>query len=219
MCNYQPLNSQNITLPVNYPYNLLFAVKGQTDLNVPGILTYDIRYGIQYALSTLENVEQTLLHTRYYDGKSPSETAMILHETEEWVKYTEAKALRKLRLFSRWGYIQYGIAGFLKKETDTAYHKGYQTGYRDAIANTTEKAAQYTSSEDVFTLPIQYLNLSSRAFNCLYRHGYTRIGEIISLDADSIQKMRNLGKISANEIACALTKLGIRDSAWAQFLL
>lgn len=206
-----------------YPYNLLTDVKGSTDLELPGKWTTDVQAGFDYVLSTLPDAEWELLRVHYAEGNSFPETAAILSLSPEQTRELKRKALQKLRIPSRWNYIRYGISGYLKRESEMQYRKGYHAGYSEGCKNAVEGCHSGDTPsyqpEEVMDLPITCLNLSSRAYNCLYRTGYRRIRDIASLNKEQIFAMRNLGRKSADEIAKVLLAHGITQTDWNEYLL
>lgn len=207
---------------VGYPRNLLLAVKGQTDLTLPGMITEDIRKGIRYAISTLEPGEQELLRLRYKEAATRDAVGAKLGMEGEQVRQMEIKALRKLRIPSRWNYLQYGIAGYLKKTEADEYRKGflmgYQEGYDRGAEDVRNGVGERGAADEVLDLPLEALRLSVHAYNCLTRVGYRRIRDVVGLEENSIYMIRRLGEKSAREIAQALQKFGILFTAWNKYL-
>ena len=66
------------------------------------------------------------------------------------------------------------------------------------------------SEEDFSDKPIEDLDLSVRAYNCLKRSGIGSIGDLLAKTNDEMLKMRNLGKKSYEEIICKLDSLGLK---------
>ena len=58
-----------------YPYNLIVAIKGQSEREIPAALSADHMAGIHYVLSLLDHRERGILLQRYEDGKLRSEIA------------------------------------------------------------------------------------------------------------------------------------------------
>lgn len=202
-----------------FPQNLLLAIKGETDLELPMKLTKDVCAGILYVLSTLEEREQEVLWRRYLEKEPCGAIGDSFDLLAEQVSQIEATALKKLRIPSKWNYIRYGIEGHLKKRAALEYSKGYQAGYRSGIADARDgvKAAD-AADDDILNLPLEGMNLSARAYNCLHYGGYKRIRDIVSLSEEKIWHIKNLGRVSANEIAKALQEHGILHTAWSSFL-
>lgn len=205
-----------------YPRNLLLAVKGRTDLRLPVKITRDIDNGIQYAISTLERGEQALLRLRYRDGVPQAAAGDMLGVSREQVGQMETRALKKLRIPSRWNYLQYGIAGCLKKTEADEYRKGflmgYQEGYDRGVEDVRNGVGERRAADEVLDLPIETLQLSVHPYNCLNRMGYRRIRDVVGLEENSIYVIRSLGEKSAREIAQALQKYGILFTAWSKYL-
>lgn len=55
--------------------------------------------------------------------------------------------------------------------------------------------------------PIERLNLSPRAYNCLRRAGISRIEQLLAMDDEDYRNIRNLGKKSTEEIKQKLMKM------------
>ena len=143
--------------------------------------------------------------------------------TAERVRQIENKACRKLQRIPNWNYIEFGIAGYLRKvalrEYDKGYSAGYQAGYQDGTANMANGTPKPAAPDEVLNLPIEQMGLSTRAHNCMVAAHCKRIGDVARLTEEQIATMKRLGKISANESAQALQAQGIRHTAWDSYLL
>ncbi len=104
-------------------------------------------------------------------------------------------------------------------EMSWSYGRGYMDGYRAALEDNAAGTLPGSGNKDVALLSIAHLELSARAWNCLTRQGCSTIGDVMALPADTILRMRNLGVKSAAEIARALEKFQITDTAWRPFLI
>ncbi len=58
-------------------------------------------------------------------------------------------------------------------------------------------------------VPIQDLDVSVRARNCLMRHGMTTAADLVSLTYLELLEIRKLGTVSAVEVVSALYRLGL----------
>ena len=101
----------------------------------------------------------------------------------------------------------------MSDECRKAYILGYRAGYEDAMEGKEKESIQIPPE------PIETLPLSTRAYHCLHFAGLRYISEVAALPEQKIMQMKNLGKITANEIALALHKHGIYGSEWDLFLL
>ncbi|MCL1990183.1 MAG: DNA-directed RNA polymerase subunit alpha [Defluviitaleaceae bacterium] len=61
----------------------------------------------------------------------------------------------------------------------------------------------------VLDMPIEELDLSVRAYNCLRRHGVDTVLDLASLKEEDVIKVKNLGKKSMKEIKDKLLDLGL----------
>ena len=212
-----------ITHQNKYPYNLLIAIRGMADREIPEVLTEDHLAGLEYVLSTLENRERDILLQRYRDGFMRTEIAEVYGIMPERARQIENKACRKLQPLAKWNFIAYGVAGYMKRIATSEYNRGYSVGYSEGYSDgKVDGAAGITksyASDEVLNRPIESLNLSTRAHSCLRMAQCKRIGDVVRLTDDTISTMRQLGKVSANEIAQAIKAVNIQHSAWNKYLL
>ena len=160
---------------------------------------------------------------RYHDHMTLQQIADIYSRSQERIRQHEHKALRKLRQPSRWNYIKLGVAGYWQYRKKSYYDLGYKAGYNDGYENGRKDERngrqEAYKANPLLNLTIETLGLSTRAFQCLRRMNCDRIGDVTEKEADDIWRTRNMGKITANEIAEALRKHNIIGTAWDQFLL
>lgn len=206
-----------------YPFNLIIAIIGQTKRSVPEPFSRDHRAGLQYVLSLLDERDQGILQQRYCEKLPRSVIAATYGITSERVRQIEVKACRKLQRVHNWNYIAYGVAGFLRKATAGEHSKGFTAGYRAGYQDGQKDAAlgvrREYGSEEILNQPIESLNLSVRANNCLIAADCKRVGDVVRISEEEIATMRHLGKVSANEVAQAIRRHGIEHSAWEKYLL
>lgn len=191
----------------DYPFNLLIAARETTLLALPPALTQDIQAGIAYALSTLEEAEQTALDQKYRLGLPLNDSQLL----------TEKQALKKLCHPSRWNYICNGIIGYGKKNAAQAHQKGFTQGYREGYAAGLK--AQSTNTEavenmDVMDLPLEAMPLTTRVRNALRINKCQNIRDIAALPIDSIRKARNLGSKGIQEVLSMLHTYGLTNTEW-----
>lgn len=213
------------TLPVNeaYPFNLLLAVKGQSDREIPEVLTDDHLAGIHYVLSLLDERERGILLQRYEEQKLRNEIAEDFDISPERVRQIESKACKKLQRLPNWSYIQYGVAGYLRKVVSSEYNRGYSVGYglgyTDGVKDGRAGVSQSFGPDEVMNKPIEALDLPTRAHSCLVSLGCKRIADVVRIPGAKIATTPHLGKISANDIAKALKRAGVGITAWDEYLL
>ena len=154
----------NNTTDILYPHNLLLAIKNNTNLELPEKWTPDVQAGFEYALSTLPDEEWELLQAYYAQGHDLAQTAAILSLTPEEAETLRKKAIQKLRIDSRWNYIRYGIAGYVKQVSEAQYRNGFRAGFAEGrkLAHTAPE-----QRDNILDQPIDCLKISVRAYNCL----------------------------------------------------
>ncbi len=63
--------------------------------------------------------------------------------------------------------------------------------------------------DDLFNMPVEKLDLSVRAMNCLRRSGINTVGELVSLGEKELLSLRNFGQKSRQEVEEKLQTLGL----------
>ncbi len=74
------------------------------------------------------------------------------------------------------------------------------------------RALRAAIPEDKYNMPVEQLNLSVRAMNCLRRAGITTVGELISGGKKELLSLRNFGQRSIQELEERLTAIGLSFS-------
>jgi DNA-directed RNA polymerase subunit alpha len=62
---------------------------------------------------------------------------------------------------------------------------------------------------DKYNMPIEDLNLSVRAYNCLKRSGLMTVGAVLEKSEDELLSLRNFGRKSYDELRDKLAELGL----------
>jgi DNA-directed RNA polymerase subunit alpha len=75
-----------------------------------------------------------------------------------------------------------------------------------------KKALRASIPKDLFNMPMEQLDLSVRAMNCLRRSGITTVGELISTGGKELLALRNFGEKSKQEVEERLKALGLTFS-------
>ena len=202
-------------------YKFLSIMKGNAKLQPPSRLTKDIEIGIQYVFSGLTDQEFFTLYFLYAENLSNECTCELLGISSAQLSRLMTSGKRKLH--AKWGLIQYGVEGWLKKREKDSYNTGYIQGHKAGYQQGKEDAESLDPpqfiSDKLLSLPIEGLHISTHARLCLLRYNYKRIGDIVSLNDLEIRRIRGLGKTTASEIAHALNNAGVKHTEWDQFLL
>lgn len=208
-------------LKMDYPKNLLYAVRGGWEDEEPTELTQDVLSGIQYALSTLNEREQYILNERYRHKRTLSSIGEDLGVISERVRQIESKALRNLRYRRNMMFMTMGVVGYImevnKVEYERGYQKGYDAGYKQGIGDAPKGVVRTGTSVTISSLPLEALDLSIRAFNALKVAGFNVIGDITALTRREMIHIKNLGPKQRHEVAAGLHHYGITDTEWDLF--
>ena len=94
----------------------------------------------------------------------------------------------------------------------------YMEGYRDGLRDGRDGKESGTENGELMALPLRLLPLSTRAKNCLSSTGCASVADVVAMTGVQIMRVRNLGVVTAREIAVWLAENGIFDSAWGQYL-
>lgn len=73
-----------------------------------------------------------------------------------------------------------------------------------------------TVASEVYLMPIERLDLSSRTLNCLKRAKLDRVGQVLDLSSDELLNIRNFGQKSLEELQGKLTELGVSSARVSQ---
>ena len=66
----------------------------------------------------------------------------------------------------------------------------------------------YQIPQKIYDTPIEELELSVRAYNCLKRSNITRVGQVLTMNRDDLLAVRNFGEKSLTELAERLVERG-----------
>lgn len=101
---------------------------------------------------------------------------------------------------------------------DDRYRNGYLAGYFDGVRDAAGGKLKAGSAESIEQYPAKAMGISQRAINCLTVAGCEFVSDVVGLTEFQIATMRNVGKVTAKEIACWMIQNGIVNSAWSKFL-
>ena len=106
----------------------------------------------------------------------------------------------------------------LAEEYNRGYKQGYTAGYQAGVEATMQGRQVVNVAEEIATLPVELMEVSTRAKNCLRKAGCNNIGNVIALEMNAVIRMRNLGKTTGKEIATWLDAHGMPYTVWNQFI-
>lgn len=181
---------------LNYPQNLIPIITKPVEY--PKLLNDSISEEevVDIMKEALTDREYLLIQYRYKTGKTLEECGKIYGITKERIRQIEKRAFRKIRFRV--------YRSQLKR-----YHEELLSEYETLIRKISdvERELGFCKPEEVLTvdnLPIDSLDLSVRSHNALKREGVETIGQLKDMSVHDIYMIRNVGKLSENEI---ITKL------------
>jgi DNA-directed RNA polymerase subunit alpha len=74
-------------------------------------------------------------------------------------------------------------------------------------------------ASEVYLMPIERLDLSSRTLNCLKRAKLDRVGQVLDLSPDDLLGIRNFGQKSLEELQGKLSELGVSAPRMSGFVM
>ncbi len=108
--------------------------------------------------------------------------------------------------------------GSIKPEKSIEMSAGILIDHLELFKNLTERVKEDAKEEEpeekseldkLLEMPVEELELSVRAFNCLKRAGINTLGELVQKTEQEISKVRNMGKKSLAEVKSKLAEFGL----------
>lgn len=160
----------------------------------------DLEGSIEYIIRSLDPIETKCILLRYKDLMVYKDIGFAIgNKSLERARQRITKTLRKLRHPEREKFIIYGVKGVMDDM------KKKYTEELNAMANKTDNPDNSKRS-----MGIEYLDLSARSYNNLFRADARTVGDVIKFfRTDTIYKLRNLGRKSIAEIYDKLVAFGI----------
>lgn len=183
-----------------YPLNLINDIYDEFD----GDWDYSVKQIKKVMHERLTDRELTVLELRNGRNMTLEDVGKEFGVTRERIRQVEQKAIRKLRHpanLMRMSVVAYEDYAKLVAENQDLKNK-LEYVEKNALPEYEEKKIEETRIED--------LELSVRSFNCLKRVGIRTVGDIVNFSKTrGLEKCRNLGRKSLQEIADKLVTLGI----------
>ncbi len=184
-----------------YPMNLLIALNEHNVMGTPlslEDLTEDNFVGLEIALTTLPERVQKMIRLRFVERQAYSKIGEPFGIGAERVRFLIQDGLRKLRYPSVYAYIKYGKQGNTERRARLAEEN---------------KAILI----DKMQIKVTDMGISVRATNRLIAVGCQTVKDVVALNEEKIKNIRNLGKLSIQEIASKLESMGITETDWSKF--
>ncbi len=81
--------------------------------------------------------------------------------------------------------------------------------YSEGSAEEQKGALKTAIPSDIYNMPIEQLDLSVRALNCLKRGDINTVGELVSMNEEEVASLRNFGQKSRREVEEKLKSMGL----------
>jgi len=184
-------------------------------VDFPGSLEYIL-------LSTMTERETLVLKCRYQNKETYGEIGKRIGVQQERVRQILGKAFRKLRHPKRLKYLKYGISkqveNFGELCREEAFKEGYQEGIKNARCEMEEiepilnpyGAQEVVPISSVEEIPIEDLDLSVRAYNCMRMKNIRTVGQLMNWSKAQLRTVRNLGRLTLLELEEKLQKYDIQ---------
>ena len=98
------------------------------------------------------------------------------------------------------------------------YRNGYLDGYKDGITAAQKGECRELEDNELLRLPIEAMEITTRARNCLVRMNCRKISDLLELGEETLLRAKNFGNVTAAEIARWLEHNGYPHTAWSRFL-
>lgn len=192
----------------NYPINLLDEIAGgKWEYDLP----HDFAGSLEYVLGGLPERDRRVIRTRFHDEKTFGEIAKSENLSPERIRQITTKAIKKLAHPIRRDYLIYGVKGMENRAVQRAVSQQLNSAIK-IILDISERlgVALPDSLSSLNLMKVDELNLSVRAYNCLYRAGKRTLADVCALTLDELAKVRNLGKNSFDEIVEVVHKHNLK---------
>lgn len=197
-------NKEDTRVHAEWPYNLLERIYRDAKYPFTTILSEDQKKGLEWALSTLTDKQLKVIKERFKYEKTLDAIGKEMGVSGERIRSIEFKAIGTLRNPSRKTSIEKGYeAARLEKELNNIEKLKIKIEQElEEVEKLKKLKEKYNIKADGhFSLSIDDIGLTTRAYTCLRRSGCNTIEQVLEKFKDkSIYKIRNLGKVTIKDI-------------------
>lgn len=166
--------------------------------------------GVYAALATLTEREQEVIRQRYAECKTLKAVGALHGVGQERIRQIQAKAVRKLRHPTR--AIMFKAAALADlQEQHAECNKLKKECERLGKALEILTPGAGIAMAATLDIPLDDLDLSVRAYNCLRRAGKNTLGDIKKMTEAELMGVRNLGRRSLEEVKAKLREYGVTE--------
>lgn len=215
-----------------YPYNFLaeifatFDDDGETE-GYRAVPNYpcDIVGTIEYLLlMRSSDREREIIHYRYEKRMTWEEIGKIYGVTRERIRQLDLHTIRKFRCSGLRDWLEKGVSGKIdaakrqaidvRLENAIDEMKKISSALSEAAASGDGKVQFAGMASGKFDVYVDDLDLSVRSFNCLKRGGAETLSDVAEMaESGQLERLRNLGKKSYDEIMGVLRRHGYAHTA------
>lgn len=160
----------------------------------------DVEETVCFLFGNLREREEEVLTLRYQEGKSLSDIADRFGLTKERIRQIQKKALLHMSQGRQGEILKNGVQKSVREEAERAQRMA------ELAKNGKARRADILTAADE---PVANLDLSVRAYNCLFRNGIKTGKEAIEYDESvGLMRLRNCGKGTYDEIISKLSRYG-----------
>lgn len=189
-----------------YPYNLAVEVAGGDDSDIYSIYIP----ALLESMKSLTDREQKILEMRFRHYMTLEQCGKVYGVTHDRIRQIEAKAIRKLRHpshYKHWKMDVMNTAWEIAKERDALKLEVLR------LSKLVPDVPTIPVDDVLYTsVPIDNMELSVRAYNCLKRAGFDTVEDLRGVTVDRLMRVRNLGRKSMEEVIAKLKDWGIEVS-------
>ena len=191
---------------LSWQERLYCSAMGETNaLEIPPDIEESVEYVLDPENRFLKERESSVLRKRFEDGMRLEEIGKEYNVNRERIRQIEASALRKLRRQSTARIFILGVDCVKKIDEERA------AVYKQRRDQEQEIVREWARKElDPDNIPIEDLDMSMRAFNCLNRAGYKTLGQLKGTTIEQLKEIRNLGEGTLQDIIKVAASFGIR---------
>lgn len=201
-----------------FPYNLLaYISEHKSNFNYPENISQDTIDGIHFVCLSLSDKQQAILYLRFECQQTLEKIGtrfslsgtqidnIIKNSISTWFKTDDIKYIE----YGMKGYVNHLIINKAKLLAESLIFEEYNRGYKDGYNKAQGIQTKSNNTNDIITMPIEQLNLSLRAYNCIKRAKIDTVADLISKTEEDMIKVRNLGRESFEEVRKTLHQMGL----------
>jgi hypothetical protein len=208
---------KQINNKLDYPINVIYSIfKDQTKMFDKELSDFEsnphLFTAFEYVLSFIKPKHIEVIRKYFKEKKTLEEIGIERGVTRSMIQVDISDAIREISTCENFEIMTVDFIKFIKGqrifEKNTAYENGYEDGYAVGYDDGHKNACMDSEKQncDPLDTPIEMLDLSVRAFNCLKRNGINTLRQLSLTEPEKLSSIRNLGKRTYAELVTLLEK-------------